>query len=107
MTGLFLLSRNAGVKIFRNKQSSLIFSPPRAPCGEDGPYSTASKTPFHFSGGSGGIKRLLEVSAPYHTPLKTLMPSSVYPRTCPYLVVAMGDSALNVVDGMKGFPTKL
>src|SRR3984957_19089116 len=58
-------------------------------CGALCPYARASRTPVHFAGSTGPIKRFAPVVfAPYGMPLKTLIPLLSTPRILPYVVSA-------------------
>ena len=76
-----------GVQTFSTRQSSLSACPPPAPCssasrraegsrcGAREPYASASRTPVHFAGSTGGMKRFAPaVLAAYGMPLNALMP---------------------------------
>src|SRR5436309_2177261 len=103
MTGRRRPSPTAGVQTLSARQSSLSARRPapatarsaaarRTPgsvWGALGPNSRASRTPVHFTGLTGGMKRLVPaVLAPYGTPLKILMPSTSTPRILPNAVSA-------------------
>src|SRR5215471_690720 len=87
-TGRFPPPRD-GVQTFSTRQSSLCAGPLRPVCGAVGPYSSASRTPVHLAGLTGGMNRFApDVLAPYGIPLKTLMSPATLPRILPEVVSA-------------------
>src|SRR6266545_6215585 len=107
ITGRLRPSLIAGVQMFSTRQSSLSLGRPAAAtaigdtdrfapgciCGALGPYAIASRTPAHFAGATGGMKRFLPaVLAPYGMPLNTLIPFASTPRTRPSAVSATTES---------------
>src|SRR5688572_33344351 len=104
VTGRFRPSPTAGVQTFSTRQSSPSAGRPAAAtasadvarrvpgsvCGALGPNASASRTPAHFAGLAGAMKRFFPaVLAPYGTPLNTLIPPTSAPRILPYAVSAV------------------
>src|SRR5271166_5748394 len=99
ITGRSPPAPTAGVQTFSTRQSSPsagspspeIVRPPAGPGCADGslwgalcPYARASRTPAHFAGSTGAMKRFAPaVLAPYGMPLKTLIPLLSTPRILP------------------------